>query len=57
LDSFGIAVRSGQHCTGPLMEKLKIPASVRASFYFYNTHEEIDLLVSKISEVLKVFEE
>lgn len=55
LDSFGIAVRSGQHCTGPLMEKLEIPASVRASFYFYNTREEIDYLVDKIPAVLKVF--
>jgi cysteine desulfurase / selenocysteine lyase len=55
LDSFGIAVRSGQHCTGPLMEKLKIPASVRASFYFYNTREEIDFLMEKLPEVLKVF--
>jgi len=56
LDSFGIAVRSGQHCTGPLMEKLKIPASVRASFYFYNTREEVDCLIEKIPEVLKIFE-
>jgi cysteine desulfurase / selenocysteine lyase len=55
LDSFGIAVRSGFHCAQPLAEKLKMGAAVRASFYIYNTKEEVDFLVEKILEVLKVF--
>jgi cysteine desulfurase/selenocysteine lyase len=45
LDRFGIAVRAGHHCTMPLHNKLGISASVRASFYLYNTFEEIDHLV------------
>ncbi len=45
LDRFGIAVRAGHHCTMPLHNKLGIAASVRASFYLYNTFEEIDHLV------------
>lgn len=45
LDPFGIAVRTGVHCTEPLMKFLKIPGTVRASFAFYNTKEEIDSLV------------
>jgi cysteine desulfurase / selenocysteine lyase len=56
LDSFGIAVRSGFHCAQPLAEKLGMGAAVRASFYLYNTKEEIDFLVDKIPEVLKVFQ-
>ena len=55
LDSFGIAVRSGFHCAQPLAEKLGMGTAVRASFYVYNTKEEIDYLVEKIPEVLKVF--
>jgi cysteine desulfurase / selenocysteine lyase len=55
LDGFGIAVRSGFHCAQPLAEKLSMGASVRASFYIYNTKEEIDFLMEKIPEVLKVF--
>lgn len=56
LDSFGIAVRSGFHCAQPLAEELKMGAAVRASFYVYNTKEEVDFLAEKIQEVLKVFE-
>lgn len=55
LDSEGVAVRSGQHCTGPLMERLGIPASVRASFYFYNTKEDVDRLIEALKKVPKVF--
>jgi cysteine desulfurase/selenocysteine lyase len=55
LDSFGIAVRSGQHCAAPLVTSFGVPAMVRATFYLYNTKEEIDLLISKIAEVPKVF--
>jgi len=55
LDRFGIAVRSGQHCAGPLLERLGVVATVRASFYIYNTKEEIDYVVKKIPEVQKIF--
>ncbi len=55
LDSFGIAVRSGQHCGAPITEKLGVLATVRASFYVYTTKEEIDFLFEKIAEVRKVF--
>lgn len=50
-----IAIRSGHHCNQPLMEKLKVPATCRASFYLYNTKEEIDELVKGLETVRKVF--
>lgn len=55
LDHEGIAVRTGHHCTQPIMEHFKIPATTRASFSFYNTKEEIDLLWEGIQKVIKVF--
>jgi len=51
----GIAVRSGHHCNQIILEKLNTPATVRASFYLYNTKEEIDVLVEGISKVKEVF--
>jgi cysteine desulfurase/selenocysteine lyase len=54
LDRQGIAVRTGHHCTQPLMKRFGVPATARASFSFYNTKEEIDQLVSGI-EKLKEF--
>ena len=56
LDDKKIAVRGGHHCTMPLMEKLNIAGTVRASFYFYNTKEDVDALVEAIKHVQKVFE-
>jgi len=50
IDKMGIAVRTGHHCAMPLMDFLKIPGTVRASFAFYNTVEEIDQLVSAIGK-------
>ena len=50
LDQQGIAVRTGHHCTQPLMDKFKIQGTVRASFSFYNTKEEVDLLVNGIEK-------
>ena len=55
LDSFGIAVRSGQHCAAPLVTGFGVPAMVRATVYLYNTKEEIDRLIECIKEVPKVF--
>lgn len=54
LDKQGIAVRTGHHCTQPLMECYKIPGTVRASFSFYNTKEEIDIFVTGIEKAIKM---
>ncbi len=55
LDQFGIAVRTGHHCTQPLMNRLGIPGTIRASFSFYNTNQEVDTLVDAIKTVQKMF--
>ena len=55
IDKLGIAVRTGHHCAMPLMEWYKIPGTVRASFAFYNTEEEIDRLVAAIITVKQMF--
>ena len=55
LDREGIAIRTGHHCAMPLMNKLSVPATARASFYIYNTEEEVDLLVSTLKATLRYF--
>lgn len=55
LDRLGIAVRTGHHCAEPLMRRLGIEGTVRASFALYNTKEEIDALVAGIERVRKMF--
>ena len=50
LDKLGIAVRTGHHCAQPIMDFYKIPGTVRASFSFYNTKEEIDVLVEGVKK-------
>lgn len=55
LDQEGVAVRAGHHCAMPLHEKFNIPASARASFYLYNTLEEVDKLVNAIYKVKTIF--
>jgi cysteine desulfurase/selenocysteine lyase len=55
LDAEGIAVRTGHHCTQPVMQHFGIPATARASLAFYNTKEEIDSLVKGIDRVIEVF--
>lgn len=55
LDYEGIAVRTGHHCTQPVMDRFDIPATTRASFAMYNTKEEVDALVTGIKKVLEVF--
>ena len=55
LDRLGIAVRTGHHCAEPLMHRLGIEGTVRASFGMYNTKEEIDALVAGIERVSKMF--
>lgn len=55
LDTIGVAVRAGHHCAQPLHEKFNIPASSRASFYLYNTRDEVDMLVKGIYKVKEYF--
>jgi len=55
LDREGIAIRTGQHCTEPVMRHFGIPATSRASFVFYNTKEEVDIFISAVNNVIKMF--
>ena len=55
LDRQGIAIRTGHHCTMPLMRSMGIVATARASFYLYNTEKEVDLLVDGLKEALRFF--
>ena len=55
LDQEGIAVRAGHHCAQPVMQRFKVPATARASFAFYNTKEEVDVLASTIERVVEIF--
>ena len=55
LDRLGIAVRTGHHCAQPLMERMGVQGTVRASFALYNTMEEVDFLVNGIRRVMKMF--
>jgi len=56
LDQQGIAVRAGHHCAQPVMRKLNIAATTRASFYFYNTKQEIDTFVEELENAIKFFD-
>ncbi|MXR20404.1 cysteine desulfurase [Halobacterium bonnevillei] len=55
LNDHGVAIRAGDHCTQPLHQKLDIAASVRASFYFYNTMAEVDALVDSLDAARDIF--
>ncbi len=55
LDAEGIAIRAGHHCAQPLMERLEVPATTRASFYAYNLKEEADRLAEGLEKVREVF--
>lgn len=54
LDKLGIAVRTGQHCTQPIMDFYNIPGTVRASFSFYNTKEEIDVMINALKKAIEM---
>lgn len=54
LDTNGVAVRTGQHCTEPLMDRFGIPGTVRASFAFYNTKDEIDVFVNALKKAIEI---
>ena len=55
LDQEGVAIRTGHHCCQPLMHRLGVPATARASFAFYNTHEDVDRLVEALGRVREMF--
>ncbi len=55
MDKMGIAVRTGTHCAQPIMDRFGVEGTIRASFCFYNTREEIDLLVEAIQKVKQMF--
>jgi cysteine desulfurase / selenocysteine lyase len=55
LDKFGIAVRTGHHCADPLIDHFGIQGTVRASFAFYNTKDEIDTFVEALKKVISMF--
>lgn len=56
LDGFGIAVRSGHHCAQPLMQHLAINGSVRASFAFYNNHQDVDLFIAALQACIALLD-
>lgn len=56
LDGFGIAVRSGHHCTQPLMHHLGVKGTVRASFAFYNTHQDVDNFINALKETIELLD-
>ena len=55
-DQRGIALRGGHHCNQPLMNKLGVVSTARASFYFYNTRQEIERLIEVLREIQKFFD-
>jgi len=54
IDKLGVAVRTGHHCTEPLMNRFNIPGTARASFSFYNTKEEIDIFIQAVERAVKM---
>ncbi|MCL4153548.1 UNVERIFIED_CONTAM: hypothetical protein GTU68_024418 [Idotea baltica] len=54
LDKLGVAVRTGHHCAQPIMDFYKIPGTIRASFSFYNTKEEIDVMISALQKAIQM---
>ena len=55
LDTYGICIRAGHHCAQPIMNKLGISATARASFYLYNTKEDIESLAESIKKTVGIF--
>jgi cysteine desulfurase/selenocysteine lyase len=56
LDGEGVCVRAGHHCAQPLMRRLGLPATARASFYIYNDVEDVDALVAAVRKTKALFE-
>jgi cysteine desulfurase/selenocysteine lyase len=57
LDQEGVCIRAGQHCAQPLMRRLGVPATARASFYVYNDEEDVDALVRGVRRAQALFAE
>jgi cysteine desulfurase/selenocysteine lyase len=55
LDDEGVAIRAGHHCAQPVMQRFGVPATARASFAFYNTLGEVDVLIEGLLRVKKMF--
>ncbi len=55
LDTHGIAIRTGHHCTQPVMKRFNLPATARASFALYNTFEEVDRFIDALKRIIKMF--
>ena len=55
LDAEGVAIRAGHHCAQPLMRRFGVPSTARASFYLYNTMDEVDVLARAVESVRAVF--
>jgi cysteine desulfurase/selenocysteine lyase len=54
-DQKGLALRGGHHCNQPLMRKMRLPGTTRASFYFYNTKAEIDRMIAILEDAVRFF--
>jgi cysteine desulfurase/selenocysteine lyase len=55
LDGEGVAIRAGHHCAQPLMQRLGVPATARASLAFYNTRDDVDQLVEALRKTAALF--
>ena len=55
IDQYGVAIRAGHHCAQPLMKRLGVAATARASFYFYNTKEEVDIFIDALNKAFDYF--
>ncbi len=55
LDSYGVAIRAGHHCTQPLMERLGLVATARASFALYSNHDDVDRLIDALLKLTELF--
>jgi cysteine desulfurase/selenocysteine lyase len=55
MDRAGVAIRAGHHCAQPLMDHFGVPATARASFAIYNTHEEVEVLASSLTKAIEFF--
>ncbi len=54
IDKLGVAIRTGHHCTEPLMNRFEIPGTARASFAFYNTFAEVDIFINALKRAIKM---
>jgi cysteine desulfurase/selenocysteine lyase len=57
LDKMGVAVRTGHHCTQPIMDFYNIPGTIRASFAFYNTKQEVDIMISALDRIIPMLKD